>query len=88
MFSKRFHRINLVPLNKYAKNILSKYPELILIEYDDFGRALNTAPNGQQGIFCMDKTGFWNGWLILDEDVRFEDEQIRLNDIINEKGSN
>lgn len=80
----RFHPVVLVGLNDRANDILSHYDNrMLLIEYDERGRPLNIAPNGKQGIFCISPDGFWNGWLILDEDVRFEKENKILNDIIN-----
>lgn len=83
MYRKRYHPVGLVGLNERVINILSHYNNrMILVEYDDFGRPLNTAPNGKQGIFCISPDGFWNGWLVLDDDVRFQSENDTINDII------
>jgi hypothetical protein len=83
MYRKRFHPVILVGLNERAIGILANYNNrMILVEYDDFGRPLNIAPNGKQAIFCISPDGFWNGWFVLDDDVRFEFENKILNDII------
>jgi hypothetical protein len=83
LLDERFHPVALVGLNKRAISILAHYSNrMFLVEYDDFGRPLNIAPNGKQGIFCMSPDGFWNGWFVLDEDVRFSEENKILNDII------
>jgi hypothetical protein len=80
----RFHPVTLVGLNKRVIAILSHYGNrMVLVEYDERGRPLNIAPNGKQGIFCISPDGFWNGWLVLDDDVRFENENTTLNGIIN-----
>lgn len=83
MFKDRFHPVILVGLNKRAIAILSNYNNrMILVEYDDFGRPLNIGPSGNQSIFCVSPDGFWNGWFELDIDVRFDEENNILNDII------
>jgi hypothetical protein len=83
MFRERFHPVALVGLNKRAIAILAHYSNrMILVEYDDFGRPLNIAPNGKQGIFCTSPDGFWSGWFVLDDDIRFKEENNILNDII------
>lgn len=83
MFKERYHLVNLVGLNKRTIAILSYYNnQMVLVEYDDMGRPLNISPNGKQGIFCISKDGFWNGWFVLDEDVRFYEENKNLHDII------
>ena len=73
------HPVKLIGLTERSKKIISYYKnDLLLKEYDDFGRPLSIAPDGRQGIFCVSKDLFWNGWFILDEDVRFENEQKEL----------
>jgi hypothetical protein len=80
----RFHLVILVGLNERVKKILSHYNnQMYLIEYDEFGRSLSFAPNGKQGIFCISPDGFWRGWFVLDDDVRFDSENKILHDIIN-----
>ena len=83
MFKERFHPVALVGLNARVIAILAHYGNrMILIEYDDFGRPLNITPSGKQGIFCTSPDGFWSGWFVLDEDVRFKEENNILNGII------
>jgi hypothetical protein len=85
MYRKRFHPVVLVGLNDRVNTILSAYNNrMVLVEYDEFGRPLNIAPNGKQGIFCISPDGFWNGWFVLDDDVRFDFENKILNDIISD----
>lgn len=83
MYRSRYHPVVLVGLNKRAIDILSHYSNrMVLVEYDDFGKPLNFTPDGKQGIFCISPDGFWNGWFVLDEDVRFHQENKTLTDII------
>lgn len=78
-FETRFHLIELVSLNERATKILSKYDyKMILQEYDNAGQPLNKTPSGEYGIFCASPDGFWQGWFLLDVDVRFKNEQNTL----------
>ena len=81
----KLRTVRLVGLNHRASKIIEHYNnELLLKEYDSLGRPLCFAPDGskRQAIFCVSPDGFWNGWFILDEDVRFKDEEDQIRDII------
>lgn len=79
----KFHPVVLVGLSHYAKHTLSQFNNrMLLMEYDNFNRPLNIAPNGKQGIFCVSPDATWSGWFVLDDDVRFEMENKILGDII------
>jgi hypothetical protein len=72
----KYHRVKLKGLNSRAKKIIKYYNnDLLLREYDDYGRPLMICPNGKQGIFCVSPDGIWNGWFELDYDIEFEDQQ-------------
>lgn len=72
---KNLHPIKLHGLNEKSKKIIKYFNnELLLKEYDDYGRPLGITPDGRPGIFCMSRDMFWNGWFVLDEDVMFENE--------------
>ena len=78
-----YHKVSLVPLNPRAEKLIGKYDNgLLMQEYDSMGRPLCIAPNGKQAIFCVSPDGFWNGWLVLDEDIRFEKEQNDIKKIL------
>ena len=82
--NRRYHPVVLIGLSEYAKHVLSEFNNrMVLIEYDNFGKPLNIAPNGKQGIFCTTPDATWSGWFVLDDDVRFELENKTLSDIIN-----
>ena len=79
----KHRKVSLVGLNPRAINIIEKYNNgLLMQEYDSMGRPLCLTPNGSQGIFCVSPDGFWNGWFVLDVDVRFTSEDKQINDII------
>jgi hypothetical protein len=83
---KKHHKVKLIGLNERCKKILSKYNnEMFILEYDNFGKPLCIAPNGEPGIFCISLDGIWNGWFILDKDVRFYKEYMNLIDLLKEK---
>lgn len=68
----RYHPVKLIGLNERAKKIIKYYDnKLLLKEYDELGRSLNIY-NGKCAIFCVSPEGYWNGWFILDEDVRLQ----------------
>ena len=72
--SNKLHPITLIGLNDRAKKIIAYYDnQLLLKEFDDFGKPLNLL-NGKPAIFCISPDQFWHGWFILDEDVRFQQE--------------
>lgn len=74
---KNLKPVRLQGLNEKSVKIIKYYNnELFLKEYDDYGRPLGITPDGRQGIFCVSKDLFWNGWFVLNEDVTFggEDE--------------
>lgn len=80
---KDFRRVKLVGLNPRAQTIIDHFNNGLLIrEYDEMGRPLCVAPNGKQAIFCVSPDFAWQGWMVLDEDVRFEEEEKRIHDII------
>jgi len=80
---KDFHLARLVGLNPRAQNILDHFNNGLLIrEYDEMGRPLCHAPNGKQAIFCVAPDFSWQGWMVLDDDVRFEEEEKRIHDIM------
>jgi hypothetical protein len=86
MRPNRYHSVVLIGLNDRVNKILSHYDNrMILLEYDDFGRPLNITPCGKHGVYCISPDGFWNGWFVLDEDVRFNQENNNLNDIMVQK---
>lgn len=75
MVQRFSYKVKLIPISQRAQKVIAQYSnELFLIEYDRMGRPLNRAPNGKQGIFCRSSDGDWNGWFVLDEDVRFTPE--------------
>lgn len=79
----KYHKVNLVPLNDRATNIIKHYNNSLFVqEYDALGNPLSIAPNGKQGIFCVSPDFSWRGWFVLDTDVRFAVEQNELDDII------
>lgn len=81
--NSRIFPVKLIGISNRAKKILDCYDgNLFLVENDTLGRPLSISPNGKQGIFCISPDFFWNGWLVLDEDVRFEKEEQSLHDII------
>lgn len=66
--------VKLVGLNERAKKIIGFYDNnLFLREYDTYGRPLNMF-EGEPAIFCCSADMFWNGWFVLDKDVRFVEE--------------
>lgn len=81
-----FHKVKLIGLNDRAKKIIKYYHnELFLKEYDESGRPLNLY-EGRQAIFCVSPDNFWNGWFVLDEDVRFEEEYQYFTDTLKQMG--
>lgn len=79
----KFHNIQLIGLTDRSKKIIEYYNnKLYLMEYDNMGNPLVLTPNGKQGIFCVSPDGFWRGWFVLDEEIRFLNEQKKLDDII------
>lgn len=81
-----FHPVRLIGLNERAKKIIKYYKNnLSLQEFDELGRPLNLY-NNQLAIFCVSPDGFWSGWFILDEDVRFEAEYQHLVDLLKKSG--
>lgn len=71
----KLHPVMLVGLNERAKKIIKYYQNRLFIqEHDEMGRPLNFY-EGKNAIFCVSPDRFWNGWFILDEDVRFSGEQ-------------
>ena len=80
---QNIYPVKLVGLSVRAQKIIKHYNNgLLMREYDDMGRPLCFAPNGKQAIYCMSPDFFWNGWFVLDEDVRFEKEEKQIHDII------
>jgi len=86
-FSKRFHDVELKPISDRAKKILTQYPKMLLVEYDELGVPLNICPNGNQGIYCVSEDGFFNCWFELDVDVKFLNEWNKIVDIIDNIGN-
>ena len=82
----KFHPVKLIGLNDRAKKILEYYHNcLYLQEYDELGRSLNLY-QGKFSIFCVSPDHFWNGWFVLDEDVRFVEEYAYLVDVLKGAG--
>ena len=82
----KFHDVQLIGLNERAKKIIKYYHNCLkLQEYDELGRPLNMY-KGKQAIFCVAPDAFWNGWFILDEDVRFEAEYQYFTEVLKEMG--
>ena len=81
-----YHPVRLIGLNVRAKKIIKYYNnQLSLQEFDELGKPLNRYEN-KDAIFCVSPDGWWNGWFILDEDVRFEQEYKYLVKKIKETG--
>jgi len=81
-----FHPVKLMGLTDRAKKIIKYYfNSLILQEYNELGVPLNIH-EGKPAIFCISPDSFWNGWFILDEDVRFEAEYSYLIDVLKDAG--
>lgn len=76
--AKKYRPVKLYGVTERAKKIINYYSNnLLLKEYDDYGRPLGIAPDGRAGIFCVSPDLFWNGWFVLDEEVIFEkDKQV------------
>jgi len=69
-----YHKVSLIGLNERAKKIIDYYKnQLLLQEYDEYGRPLNRKDE-KPAIFCVSPDNFWHGWFILDADVRFSEE--------------
>jgi hypothetical protein len=80
---KKTYPVELYPLTPRAEKIIDYFDnKLLLVETDDYGIPMTIAPDGRQGIFCMSRDGFWNGWFILDEDVKFLQEQKTIETIL------
>ena len=76
MHINRLYPVNLIAVSERAKKVLHEYKNnLLLQEYDDYGRPLCICPNGKQGIFCISPDRFWNGWFELDTDVIFSEQE-------------
>lgn len=74
MVKSEYHEVKLIGINDRAKKLISYYGNrLLLREYDGYGKPLNIKDD-KPAIFCVSPDGFWNGWFILDEDVRFQHE--------------
>lgn len=86
MVKVKYHPVKLIGLNDRAKKIIKYYHNALLLqEYNEYGRPLNLH-KGKQAIFCVSPDSFWNGWFVLDEDVRFEAEYKYLLDVMKEVG--
>jgi hypothetical protein len=86
MHLDRYHPVKLIGKNDRVIKILAAYNNIMLLrEYDDFGRPMCICPNGKQGIFCVSPDRFWNGWLQLDTDVEFADQDDIRNFVENKK---
>ena len=86
MVSPVYHPVKLIGLTDRVKKIIKYYHNsLLLQEYDELGVPLNMH-GGKPAIFCVSPDSFWNGWLILDEDVRFEGEYSYLVDVLKDAG--
>lgn len=74
MVKGKLRPVKLVGLNERARKIIAFYDNnLLLREYDQYGRPLSMH-DGEPAIFCVSPDSFWNGWFLLDMDVRFEEE--------------
>jgi len=82
----KFHPVKLIGLNERAKKIIKYYQNnLFLQEFDELGKPLNLFDN-KSAIFCVSPDGFWSGWFILDEDIRFESEYKNLVNTLKKSG--
>jgi hypothetical protein len=69
-----------------AKKIIKYYNNsLLLQEFDELGKPLNLY-DSKIAIFCVSPDHFWNGWFVIDEDVRFEQEYKYLVDTLKNSG--